>query len=41
MKPCPHCGKELPQEMQFCPYCMEKLMPETVIGTAPDRKSVV
>ena len=37
MKPCPHCGKELPQEMQFCPYCMEKLMSETVIGTAPVR----
>lgn len=37
MKPCPHCGKELPQEMQFCPYCMEKLMPETVIGTVPVR----
>ena len=37
MKPCPHCGKELPQEMQFCPYCMEKLITETVIGTAPVR----
>lgn len=32
MKPCPHCGKELPQELQFCPYCMEKLMPETVVA---------
>ena len=38
MKPCPHCGKELPQEMQFCPYCMEKLMPETVIGDTPIRR---
>lgn len=37
MKPCPHCGKELPQEMQFCPYCMEKLIAETVIGDTPIR----
>lgn len=22
---CPHCGKELPPEMQFCPYCMERI----------------
>ena len=39
MKPCPHCGKELPQEMQFCPYCMEKLITETVIGDTPIRRS--
>lgn len=32
MKKCPHCGKKLPQEMQFCPYCMEKLMAETPVG---------
>ena len=38
MKPCPHCGKELPQEMQFCPYCMEKLITETVIGDTPTRR---
>lgn len=38
MKPCPHCGKELPQEMQFCPYCMEKLITETVIGDTPIRR---
>ncbi|MBQ3202529.1 MAG: zinc ribbon domain-containing protein [Clostridia bacterium] len=38
MKPCPHCGKELPQEMQFCPYCMEKLITETVIGDTPVRR---
>ena len=37
MKPCPHCGKELPQEMQFCPYCMEKLMTETPVGEVPLR----
>ncbi len=22
---CPHCGKELPSESAFCPYCMERL----------------
>lgn len=38
MKPCPHCGKELPQEIQFCPYCMEKLITETVIGDTPVRR---
>lgn len=38
MKPCPHCGKELPEEMGFCPYCMEKLIPETPVGVSPSRK---
>ena len=28
MKPCPNCGKELPEELNFCPYCMTKLIPE-------------
>ena len=22
---CPHCGKELPSEAKFCPYCMQRL----------------
>ena len=22
---CPHCGKELPIEAKFCPYCMQRL----------------
>ncbi len=39
MKACPHCGKELPEEMRFCPYCMHKLIPEqTVIGTPSHRR---
>lgn len=38
MKKCPHCGKKLPQEMQFCPYCMEKLIPETPVGEIPLRR---
>lgn len=27
-KHCPHCGKELPPESNFCPYCMTKLAQE-------------
>lgn len=27
-KYCPHCGKELPQESVFCPYCMTKFNSE-------------
>lgn len=31
---CPHCGKELPGESSFCPYCMERLN-KPVAVTAP------
>lgn len=37
VKSCPHCGKELPEEMQFCPYCMEKFVKETPVS-APTQK---
>ena len=36
---CPHCGKELPPEMKFCPYCMERLTQPSVISAA-ETKSV-
>lgn len=42
MKTCPHCGKELPGEMQFCPYCMQKLIAEQAVGgTPPPRRRSV
>lgn len=25
MKPCPHCGRQIPEDSAFCPYCMERL----------------
>lgn len=31
MKNCPFCKKQLPDEMQFCPYCMSKFVQETSI----------
>ncbi len=31
-KKCPHCNKDLPTEIDFCPYCMERLKtPETIV----------
>ncbi len=38
MKACPHCGKELPEEMRFCPYCMHKLIPEQTVTGAPSHR---
>ena len=38
MKTCPHCGKELPNEMQFCPYCMHKLIAERSVGGMPTKR---
>lgn len=34
MKQCPHCDTRLPDEMTFCPYCMQKLAAEQPV-TAP------
>lgn len=31
VKNCPHCGKELPSELQFCPYCMNRLVDSQVV----------
>lgn len=28
---CNNCSKELPEGSQFCPYCLEKFTPETVM----------
>ena len=33
MKYCTFCGKQLPDEIQFCPYCMNKFVQETTIQT--------
>lgn len=38
VKDCPHCGKELPEELQFCPYCMHKLIKEKTIEIPRNRK---
>ena len=38
MKRCPFCGKELPEEMSFCPYCMNKLDSVTEVSPTPVRK---
>ena len=35
MKACPHCGKLLPEEMRFCPYCMTKLITEQTVTDIP------
>lgn len=46
VKKCSHCGKELPEELQFCPYCMERTT-EPVKATVPadkkklNRKSII
>lgn len=29
---CPHCNKDLPEEIDFCPYCMERLTPTKIIS---------
>ena len=29
-KQCPHCGEWIPEELGFCPYCMNKLTEEQV-----------
>lgn len=34
---CSHCGKDLPSEAKFCPYCMERIS-ETVIVKLPAKK---
>ncbi len=34
MKQCPHCNAELPQEANFCLYCMTKLTDETEVAVA-------
>lgn len=36
LKQCPHCGKELPDELSFCPYCMHRL---TAVKTVEIPKS--
>ena len=34
---CPYCKKELPEELSFCPYCMERIKKAAVI-TPPQKK---
>lgn len=38
IKHCPHCGKELPPESNFCPYCMTKLIQEEKVSEKPPQK---
>ncbi len=35
---CPHCKKDLPEELSFCPYCMERIKKPAVI-TAPTKSN--
>ena len=39
MKKCSSCGKEIPQESKFCPYCMERINEPTVVSVPEDKKS--
>lgn len=34
---CPSCGKELPKESSFCPYCMTKFTTEIQMGNKPKK----
>jgi hypothetical protein len=40
LKKCPYCGKELPVEVEFCPYCIHKLSDVKTISTAGKRKNI-
>ena len=35
---CKFCGKELPDESKFCPYCMGKFVDENQIAVTPKQK---
>ncbi len=35
---CPHCGKNLPEELRFCPYCMKRTKEATVIKLPEEKK---
>lgn len=35
---CPHCGKNLPEESQFCPYCMKRTKEATVVQLPEEKK---
>lgn len=32
---CPYCNKDLPEEIDFCPYCMERLTPAKELAPTP------
>lgn len=34
---CPHCNNDLPEEIDFCPYCMERLTPTQSISPPPKK----
>ena len=36
---CPFCGKELPQESKFCPYCMEQISVPVNVSVSEKRNS--
>lgn len=35
---CPHCGKELPGEAKFCPYCMQRLDEPVAVKLPHEKK---
>lgn len=35
---CPHCGKELPGEAKFCPYCMQRLDEPVAVQLPREKK---
>lgn len=40
-KKCPSCGKDLPEELNFCPYCMEKLVAENTLTPLKRKKQEI
>lgn len=37
---CPHCGKELPIEAKFCPYCMQRLDEPVAVRLPREKKKI-
>ena len=37
---CSHCGKDLPREANFCPYCMERINKPNVVILTPEKKKI-
>lgn len=37
---CPHCGKELPIEAKFCPYCMQRLDEPVAVQLPREKKKL-
>ena len=37
---CSHCGKDLPSEAKFCPYCMERISEPVAVELPKDKKKL-